>query len=68
MKRILGLLGLSIFLPAHAETFIIDAKHTLPIFEINHLGLSTQRGRFNETQGTIELDQKAKRDRLNSRL
>lgn len=43
-----------------AETFVIDSSHTLPIFEVNHLGFSTQRGRFNETQGTIELDRKAK--------
>jgi len=68
MKRILGLLCLSIFVPVHAETFIIDAKHTLPIFEINHLGLSTQRGRFNETQGTIELDQKAKKGRVKFKI
>ena len=44
---------------ASAETFIIDSSHTLPVFEVNHLGFSTQRGRFNETQGTIELDRKA---------
>ncbi|MEY4683755.1 MAG: hypothetical protein RLZ25_214 [Pseudomonadota bacterium] len=44
-----------------AETFIIDSNHTLPVFEVNHLGFSTQRGRFNDTQGAIELDRKAHR-------
>lgn len=68
MKRIFGLLCLSIFSTVHAETFIIDSKHTLPIFEINHLGFSTQRGRFNETQGTIELDQKARKGQVKFKI
>lgn len=60
MKPRLTLLCLTLITGAvHAETFIIDASHTLPVFEVNHLGFSTQRGRFNETQGTIELDRKA---------
>ena len=45
---------------SNADSFIIDSSHTLPVFEVNHLGFSTQRGRFNETQGTIELDRKTK--------
>lgn len=43
----------------HAERFVIDSNHSLPVFEVNHLGFSTQRGRFNETRGSIELDRKA---------
>lgn len=42
-----------------ADRFTIDSRHTFPSFEINHLGFSIQRGRFNETQGTIILDQAA---------
>jgi len=42
-----------------AETFTIDARHTFPVFEINHLGFSTQRGRFNKTEGKIALDRAA---------
>jgi polyisoprenoid-binding protein YceI len=45
---------------AQAETYTIDQQHTFPIFEIEHLGLSTQVGRFNETRGRIVLDPAAK--------
>lgn len=45
---------------AQAKTFIIDSTHTFPSFEINHLGLSTQRGRFNSTSGKVILDMSAK--------
>lgn len=43
-----------------AETFTLDTRHTFPVFEINHLGFSTQRGRFNKTEGKITLDRAAK--------
>jgi polyisoprenoid-binding protein YceI len=45
---------------AQAETYKIDSQHTFPTFEIEHLGLSTQIGRFNETRGQIVLDAAAK--------
>ena len=35
---------------------MIDPKHTLPGFEISHLGFSTTRGGFTDTKGTIVLD------------
>lgn len=38
------------------ETYSIDPRHTFPFFEIEHLGLSTQVGRFNETRGKVTLD------------
>lgn len=41
-----------------AETYTIDSKHTFPSFEISHIGFSTQRGRFDHTNGTIKLDAK----------
>lgn len=39
-----------------AESYTIDSQHTWPVFEVNHLGFSTQRGRFNHTSGKIILD------------
>ena len=39
-----------------ADTYSIDPNHTLPVFEVNHLGFSTQRGRFDKTSGKIRLD------------
>lgn len=43
-----------------AENYTIDSGHTWPMFEVNHLGFSTQRGRFNKTTGKITLDTDAK--------
>jgi len=43
-------------LPARADNYTIDPTHTFPSFEIDHLGYSTQRGRFNSTQGKLTLD------------
>jgi polyisoprenoid-binding protein YceI len=39
-----------------ADSYSIDSKHTFPVFEVNHLGYSTQIGRFNKTIGNITLD------------
>jgi polyisoprenoid-binding protein YceI len=39
-----------------ANTYTVDPKHTFPGFEINHLGFSIQRGRFNKTSGKITLN------------
>lgn len=39
-----------------ADRYTVDARHTFPSFEINHMGFSVQRGRFNQTSGSIELD------------
>lgn len=44
-----------------ADTYSIDPNHTFPVFEVNHLGFSTQFGRFNKTSGTITLDMAAKK-------
>jgi polyisoprenoid-binding protein YceI len=43
-----------------AETFTVDPRHTFPAFEVKHMGLSTQRGRFNSTKGKVTLDREAK--------
>ena len=54
------------FLPLHLifllsaraapEEFTIDPQHTYTTFEVNHLGISTQRGRFNDTSGKVIFD------------
>ncbi|MBK8761080.1 MAG: YceI family protein [Sulfuritalea sp.] len=45
---------------AAPESFAIDAGHTLPRFEYNHLGYSFQQHRFDKTSGRIVLDRAAK--------
>ena len=36
--------------------FDIESAHTYPSFEADHMGLSTWRGKFNKTRGTVVLD------------
>jgi polyisoprenoid-binding protein YceI len=45
---------------AAPESYTVDPRHTWPVFEINHFGFSTQRGRFNKSSGKILLDRAAK--------
>lgn len=45
---------------AAPESYTVDPRHTFPVFEVNHLGFSTQRGRFNKASGKITLDRAAK--------
>jgi len=44
-----------------AESYSVDPRHTFPSFEVNHLGFSIQRGRFDRTSGKITLDMAAKK-------
>jgi polyisoprenoid-binding protein YceI len=50
------LFGCALSAFAEPVNFTIDSTHTFPSFEISHVGFSTQRGRFNSTQGTISVD------------
>lgn len=50
------IIGTMLSLPAAAvDSYTIDPRHTFPSFEINHLGFSIQRGRFNRTSGKVVL-------------
>ncbi len=62
MKTILAALAAAAAFPALAapESYSLDSRHTFPSFEVNHLGFSTQRGRFNKTTGKVTLDREAK--------
>jgi polyisoprenoid-binding protein YceI len=53
-----GMLALTALTSAFAalEEFNVDPAHTYPTFAIRHLGISTQRGRFDKTTGKIFLD------------
>ncbi len=51
------MVGSTLSLPAIAATsYTVDPRHTFPSFEINHLGFSIQRGRFDQTSGKVFLD------------
>ena len=47
---------------AHAEvaTYSIDPTHTFVTFEVTHFGTSTNRGRFDKKEGTVQFDKAAK--------
>lgn len=56
----------ALVLPSAAapEEFEVDPGHTFPAFAVSHLGISTQRGRFERTTGSIVLDREAGRGSL----
>ena len=45
---------------AQAATYAIDPSHTYATFEITHFGTSTNRGRFDKKEGTVEFDRAGK--------
>lgn len=54
---VLCCLAAALALPAlAADTYTIDPEYTVPTFEVEHLGFTTQRGRFDKTEGRVVLD------------
>ena len=51
--------SLSVAAFAAPETYIIEPTHTMPRFEYNHHGYSTQLSKFDKTSGKITLDRAA---------
>ena len=45
---------------ATPATYAIDPTHTFVTFEALHFGTSTNRGRFDKKQGTVQIDRAAK--------
>ncbi|MEP7329202.1 MAG: YceI family protein [Betaproteobacteria bacterium] len=38
------------------EVYVLDANHTLPMYQVTHMGLSQQRGTFSGVSGKVVLD------------
>jgi polyisoprenoid-binding protein YceI len=53
------IVALSPIAKAAPEEFTIDPAHTYTTFEVRHLGISTQRGRFNRNTGRAVFDAEA---------
>ena len=53
-------LALAIGAQAQAATYAIDPTHTFVTYEIGHFGTSTNRGRFDKKEGTVQFDRAAK--------
>ncbi len=68
MRDLVAALALGLTLlsaaPAQAASYAIDATHTFVNFEVLHLGLSTSRGRFDKSEGTLEFDRAARKGRV----
>jgi polyisoprenoid-binding protein YceI len=45
---------------ATPSTYAIDPSHTFVTFEALHFGTSTNRGRFDKKEGTVQIDRSAK--------
>ncbi|MFN3397011.1 MAG: YceI family protein, partial [Sulfurimicrobium sp.] len=51
---------------AHAaDSYTTDPEFSVPIFEVSHLGFTTQHGRFNKTSGKTMIDFAAKKGSVN---
>jgi polyisoprenoid-binding protein YceI len=46
---------------AEAVRYTLDPEHTFASFEADHLGISTWRGKFERSRGTVVLDRAARR-------
>jgi polyisoprenoid-binding protein YceI len=62
MKNLLATtaLCLGVIAPAFGATYAIDPTHTFVIYEIGHFGTSTNRGRFDKKEGTVQFDRAAR--------
>ncbi|MGS1120191.1 YceI family protein [Rhodanobacter sp. UC4436_H3] len=55
----LPLLAMATTVVAQPVAYTVDPSHTYPSFAADHMGLSTWRGKFNHSAGTIILDRAA---------
>ena len=53
-------LTLAVVGTAQANTYAIDPTHTSVYFGVDHFGTSTNRGRFDKKEGTVEFDRAAR--------
>lgn len=71
MKRAFALVGLCLLAgvaQAVSQTYSIDSSHTYPSFETSHMDISVWRGKFNHSQGRIELDRERQEGSVDVRI
>jgi polyisoprenoid-binding protein YceI len=60
MSRYVAVATLALMVAASAvaaeDTYTIDPVHSQPMFEVEHMGFSIQRGTFSRVTGTVRLD------------
>ena len=63
MKHLLSAAALAaavLAAPAYANNYALDPTHTFVVYEIGHFGTTTNRGRFEKKEGTVQFDRAAK--------
>jgi polyisoprenoid-binding protein YceI len=62
MKKLIvaAVLAAPLCAAAQVENYIIDPYHTVPYFDIDHLGFATMRGRFDRATGKFSIDRATK--------
>ena len=62
MKTQLAIAALALAIGAQAQgaTYAIDPTHTFVTYEVGHFGTSTNRGRFDKKEGTVQFDRAGK--------
>jgi polyisoprenoid-binding protein YceI len=62
MKTQLAIAALALAIGAQAQgaTYAIDPTHTFVTYEVGHFGTSTNRGRFDKKEGSVQFDKAAK--------
>jgi polyisoprenoid-binding protein YceI len=55
-----GLVAVATSAAAAPEAYTLDSRHTFPAFQVRHLGISLQFGRFNKTTGKVVIDREAR--------
>jgi polyisoprenoid-binding protein YceI len=62
MKKLIiaAVLATPLAAAAQVENYVIDPYHTVPYFDIDHLGFATMRGRFDRATGKFSIDRAAK--------
>ncbi len=67
-KTLLGLAIATTFLAATAQAetanYVLEPTHTFVTFEIGHFGTSTNRGRFDKKEGSVQMDRAGKTGKL----
>ena len=59
---VVALLTAAVAAPAPAqETYVLDPVHSQPMFEVQHMGFSLQRGVFSKATGKITIDRAARK-------
>lgn len=66
MKFLLAaaLLPLALMAQAQSATYQIDPTHTFVYYEVGHFGTSTNRGRFDRKEGSVQFDRAGKSGRV----